>query len=271
MFEPQDYPNDFQYAGGPPIAPYDNAGYTLAYSMGVEFDRILEPFSANLEVVQGMATPTKRVRPAGQGTFILDGRANDAYLVANKLMETGMALHRASEGFVLGSGNTAMRAAEIAASDYGITLRLHNTPPTEMKPIERARIALWDRYGGSMTSGWTRWLLEQFESDFDLIYAPDIDGGKLANYDVLILPSDASFGGGRGGGGQSDDPTIPEEWINRMGSLSVERSVPKIKDFLESGKTVVAIGGAGSIARHLRLPVTNHLVESVNGAERQCN
>src|SRR3989442_1250460 len=42
MFEPQDHPNDFQYPGGPPIPPYDNAGRTLAHQMGVRFDRLLE-------------------------------------------------------------------------------------------------------------------------------------------------------------------------------------------------------------------------------------
>ena len=30
LFEPQDHPNDFQYPGGPPIRPYDAAGWTLA-------------------------------------------------------------------------------------------------------------------------------------------------------------------------------------------------------------------------------------------------
>ena len=35
MFEPQDHPDDFQYPGGPPIPPYDSAGWTLAYQMGV--------------------------------------------------------------------------------------------------------------------------------------------------------------------------------------------------------------------------------------------
>ncbi|RYZ16423.1 MAG: peptidase, partial [Sphingobacteriales bacterium] len=44
MFEPQDHPNDFQYPGGPPVRPYDAAGWTLAYSMGVKFDRVLEGF-----------------------------------------------------------------------------------------------------------------------------------------------------------------------------------------------------------------------------------
>ncbi|MFA7492565.1 MAG: hypothetical protein WCZ43_03495 [Proteiniphilum sp.] len=30
MFEPQDYPNDFEFKGGSPIPPYDMAGWTLA-------------------------------------------------------------------------------------------------------------------------------------------------------------------------------------------------------------------------------------------------
>ena len=42
MMEPQDHPNDFAYPGGPPRRPYDNAGWTLAYEMGVKFDRVLD-------------------------------------------------------------------------------------------------------------------------------------------------------------------------------------------------------------------------------------
>ena len=42
MFEPQDHPDDFAYPGAPPTAPYDNAGWTLAFQMGGEFDRVLD-------------------------------------------------------------------------------------------------------------------------------------------------------------------------------------------------------------------------------------
>ena len=52
MFEPQDHPNDFQYPGGPPIPPYDNAGWTLAYQMGVKFDRVLEDVDGPFEPVR---------------------------------------------------------------------------------------------------------------------------------------------------------------------------------------------------------------------------
>src|SRR5439155_5263607 len=49
MFEPQDHPNDFLYPGGPPIRPYDAAGWTLAYSMGVQFDRMTDDFNGPFE------------------------------------------------------------------------------------------------------------------------------------------------------------------------------------------------------------------------------
>ena len=63
MFEPQDHPNDFAYPGGPPKPPYDNAGWTLAYQMGVQFDRILDGFDVPVPArSQGLATP-----PAGHG------------------------------------------------------------------------------------------------------------------------------------------------------------------------------------------------------------
>ena len=39
MFEPQDHPDDVPYPGGPPTPPYDSAGWTLAYQMGIIFDR----------------------------------------------------------------------------------------------------------------------------------------------------------------------------------------------------------------------------------------
>ena len=43
--------------GGPPTRPYDNAGWTLAYQMGVKFDRILDGFDGPFEKVSGLQKP----------------------------------------------------------------------------------------------------------------------------------------------------------------------------------------------------------------------
>ena len=57
MFEPQDHPNDFAYPGGPPIRPYDIAGWTLAMQMGVEYDRILDGFDGPFAKLTGLQPP----------------------------------------------------------------------------------------------------------------------------------------------------------------------------------------------------------------------
>ena len=53
--------------------------------------------------------------------------------------------------------------AQLGANRLGVRRWLELAP---------ARVALWDRYGGSMPSGWTRWILEQFEFPFDCPSTP---------------------------------------------------------------------------------------------------
>ena len=55
----------------------------------------------------------------------------------------------------------------------------------KLKPV---RIGLWDQYGGSMPSGWTRWLFEQYEFPFEVVFPQTLDAGNLnAKYDVLVF------------------------------------------------------------------------------------
>ena len=57
MFEPQDHPDDVPYPGGPPTPPYDSAGWTLAFQMGVKFDRVLDAFDGPFERVSTVSHP----------------------------------------------------------------------------------------------------------------------------------------------------------------------------------------------------------------------
>src|SRR5678815_2163036 len=90
MFEPQDHPDDIPYPGAAPIPPYDNAGWTLAYQMGVKFDRILDGFSGPFERVDAVHAPAGRVagaeHPAG---YLVSHRQNDAFIVVNRLLAAG--------------------------------------------------------------------------------------------------------------------------------------------------------------------------------------
>ena len=70
MFEPQDHPDDIPYAGAPPTAPYDGAGWTLAYQMGVQFDRILEGFDGPFEKLTDFAS-RGRIEPRRESPRLL--------------------------------------------------------------------------------------------------------------------------------------------------------------------------------------------------------
>ena len=88
MFEPQDHPDDIPYPGAPPIAPYDVAGYTLAYQMGVQFDRILDGFDGPFEKLTDFAKP-----PAGSirgaqtaAGYYFSHKSNDSFIAINRLL-----------------------------------------------------------------------------------------------------------------------------------------------------------------------------------------
>ena len=185
MFEPQDYPNDFQYVGGPPIPPYDNAGYTLAYQMGVKFDRILDPITAPLTAIEGPAKFPRPIIPSSHFGYLVDNRINNSYTLINRLLKAGLSVHEVDEGFYLPRAHTSADSKLMQEATLGVRIAAVRATPLDATPISSARIALWDRYGGSMTSGWTRWLLEQFEFDFDVVYPPDIDTESWLNTTFL--------------------------------------------------------------------------------------
>jgi hypothetical protein len=283
MFEPQDHPNDFLYPGGPPIPPYDAAGWTLAYQMGIKFDRVLEAFDGPFaEVKDWNVKPTPGTVAAGNAAgYVISSQYNDAYPAAVRLLAAGEEVHRlqapwqgggqsapAGSFYVPAKASTRARLAAIA-TELGVDVMAAPARPSgALTKLRTPRVALWDRYGGSMPSGWTRWLLEQRKIPFDVVYAPQLDEGDLrAKYDAIILVdgaipqgSGAQGGGGDFGGGAP--ASLPAEYQQTTGATSVAKTVPQLKRFLEAGGTVLTIGSSTALARHLDLPVGDKLVDA---------
>jgi hypothetical protein len=283
MFEPQDHPNDFKYEGGPPVAPYDNAGYTLALQMGVTFDRILEGFDGPFEPLEGLARPPAGVvaDAAGASGFLLSHAVNDVSVVTNRLLAEGHPVfwlkdrmtvrdteYPAGTVYVPALPHTVEKL-ERWASELGVDAQGTRSDPGDALALNPVRIGLWDRYGGSMPSGWTRWLLEQFEFPFELVYPKALNSQDLTNqYDVLIFPTDAipeRDSEGAGGfaifGRGPDEASIPEEFQGWLGEVTVAETVPHLMRFMEEGGTIVTIGTSTSLASHAGLPITNHIVD----------
>ncbi len=278
MFEPQQHPNDFQYPGGPPIAPYDNAGYTLAYQMGVQFDRVLDGFDGPFQPIDGFATVLAgrvRGRAGSAGGYTFSGRVNDSYIAANRLLAAGAEVSRTNDGnFFVRAGRDLERTLQSYARELGIDFQGVGRAPRAAMRLRPVRIALWDQYGGSMPSGWTRFLLERFEFPFEVIYPQALNAGGLrAKYDVLILPDGSvpnpqgQERGGFGGSGGPRSESIPEEFRNRLGRISADTTAAQLKTFMEEGGTIISVGGGNNIARMIGLPVQDALVTT--GADGQ--
>ncbi len=309
MFEPQDHPDVIPYPGAPPTPPYDNAGWTLALQMGVKFDRVLEGFEGPFDVIPdwNLAPPAGRVIAASTGRgnpagYVFRHEPNNSFTAINRLLAAGQevswllgpsAAPRASTAprapsasaatttlpagtFYVAARSQTRALLDRAARELGVSFEAVAARPSgrdaiRLKPI---RIGLWDRYGGSMPSGWTRWILEQFEFPYEVTYPPMLDAGNLrTRYDVLVfvdgaIPAVSSAGrqGGAGGGAPGGDAapgaSLPPEWAARQGNVTAERTIPALKAFLAEGGTVLAIGSSATgLASHLGLGLTSHLVE----------
>jgi hypothetical protein len=278
MFEPQDHPNDIPYPGGPPIPPYDNAGWTLAYQMGVQFDRILDPFTGPFAPVTGFAKPPASRIVRGQAGYVFSHSVNDAFAAVNRLLARGEEVftirsplpingrsYDAGTFYVAAKPTTVAVLSQIA-QERGIVFDpvAAAIPRESLKKLQPARIGLWDQYGGAITSGWARLILEQFEFPYQVVYPQSIDAGNLiSRFDVLIFPDGATFPRPGTRSAPAVNPAdVPAEYRDRIGSMNAVRSVPKVAEFLNAGGTVLAIGSATDLGFQLGLPIANALIDS---------
>ena len=287
MFEPQVHPDVFPFPGSPPTPPYDNAGWTLAFQMGVQFDRILDGFTGPFEVLPAwnVAPPPGRVTAAnGAVGFVTSNRVNDSYVALNRLLKAGQEVSRLAAPMIIAgttypTGSLYVRAtsasvASVQASAAQLGVNFAGTTaalPADAVKLRTPRVGLWDNYGGSIPAGWTRWILEQFDFPFERVFAPALDrGGLNAKYDVLVFVDGAIPGasGGRRGGAagaaavDSVIPYLPAEYADQVGRVTAGKTLPSIKAFIENGGTVIAIGSsATNLSAFLRLPIENQLVE----------
>jgi hypothetical protein len=286
-FEPQDHPNDFLYPGGPPIRPYDMTGWTLAYQMGVHFDRILDDFTgpfARIPYGELQATPAAPAPTVASAGYLISGLANNSFIAINDLFNAGAEVYRttAAEGsnpagtFYVAYSAKAKAVLEKSAATLGVKSVATSVKPAGLLPISAARIGVWDQYGGSIPSGWVRWMMEQYHFPFRLVYPQELDGGDLkSKFDVIVFvggaipaPARAGAGGGDfGGGGGRGGRAVPAEFALMQGRVSADKTVPQLKTFLEAGGTIVTIGTSANLAYDLNLPVHNALVDNVNGRE----
>ena len=281
FFEPQDHPTEFEYPGGPPKRPYDITGWTIAVQMGVKYDRVFDGFDGPFTRLPYLPLEKPMVQtvsgPAHPAGYLVSHKINDSFIVMNRLLKAGADVYwlndeQTIDGKGLGTGtiwipeSPAVRpilekaAKELGVPAYGLSQR----PAGAAMKLKPVRIGLLDLYGGNMPSGWLRWMFEQYEFPFEVVFPQVLDAGNLkSSFDVIVFPSDTYSAGSRGGRGRRgpNPSAIPEEFRSMLGSVSEEKTIPPLKTFVEDGGTIVAIGSSATIGEAMGLPVTDHLVD----------
>ena len=253
---------------GSPLRPYDTSTHTMAEIMGVQVDPVGGAVTGDLRVLEA---PIPVAGTVEESTYhVLDGQLNDSFRAVNLLLEQGGNVQRVTQtsgdlrpgDFIVGASPTVV--SEVARQT-GVDFVATDSPSTEiLNEVSTSRIGMYQRYGGgNMEEGWTRLVFEQFDFPYSSVMDAEIQAGDLnASFDVLVFPDDSwaaitglpGTDGGRRGGGRGGN--TPPDYRSGIGTEGVQA----IRDFVENGGTVVAMGGATDFAiRALDLGVRNAL------------
>ena len=286
-FEPNFHPTDLAYPGGPPKRPYDITGWTIAKQMGIQYDRVLDGFDGPFEQLgfDLLPPPVASIggvaKPVG---YLVSHKENDSFVLTNRLLKAKADVYWLKDevtvdGKGLGTGTIYVPASAAAqpvleqgAKGLGVTIYgVAAAPKGEAVKLKPIRIGLLDLYGGSMPSGWLRWMFEHYEFPFELVFPQVLEAGNLkASYDVIVFPSGV-YTEGRGGrpamGGGAGGPApdaIPEEFRSMLGAVTNAKTIPAVRKFVEDGGTIIGLGSSATIGEAMGLPVEDYL--TVNGA-----
>ena len=259
MLERQAYPDLRFYPGGPPIPPYDATGHTLGLLMGVDVHQIEAPFEADLELLQQIAPPQAPQVAPTQGAYLIGPESNAAFRAVAKLQQAGQAVYRSSQAFESGgqsfgpgtwivpAGEQAQGILQDVSQQTGLIVSASGAVPAVEGFVMKqpTRVGLW-KSANSMPGGWLKWLLEQYGFDHKTVSSAHFEGDLSQHYDVLVLPS----GTRRSTIVRGLSPRRHDEswrWAYGVG----EEGWAKLRDWVQGGGTLVAIGSASETVRQL--------------------
>ncbi len=280
LLDRQEYPNLREYPGGPPIPPYDNAGWTLPLQMGVSCDRIDAPFEARLERVAKIAFPAPAKATSGSPYLVLDARANASFAVAANLLKDRAEVWRArtairTAGVDVPAGSFVVKATPEVGKALLPLLDKHHLSAQgladikglELAALKRFRVGLYQSWRGNMDEGWTRFLLDDAGIPYTTLHNDAFKGAKdaradlRAGFDAIVFADESSDVIKTGKPAQSDERRRPffsspmsPEYEGGIGKEGVEA----LRAFVEQGGILVLLNRASELAlKEWEVPARN--------------
>lgn len=220
------------------------------------FDSVPAPGFDTDPVAAGIVPPPGEI--TGMGPVLrVEATQNNAFRAIQRVWRGGGVV-----GFEPGGGPDAPGAFLLQGLDEsgarGLVAELHLRARRTAEQGARLawpRVGLYRPWDASMDEGWTRWLLERYEIDFQSVRNADFQAGDLGErFDVLLfadLSRRAILEGFERG-------SVPSRYEGGLGAVGVRA----LDGFVRGGGTLVCLNrSSGFAVRELRLPVEDVLAE----------
>lgn len=277
LLEKQRYPDLREYPGGPPIPPYDNAGWTLPLQMGVACDEIAEPFEVKLTKIESVPVPAAK-SPDNAPFLVFDARSNASFAVVFGLLKVKAEVWRTGDtvrtgDFEAAAGSFVVRnTPEVRKVLSGLFEKwpvepraLDSVDGVAKAPIKNPRIGLYRSWRSNMDEGWARYIFDDMEIPYTTLRNSDFRAAKgkkvdlRASYDVIVFASenpDVIKSGRRGVTGEFARfiTPLPPEYEGGIEKEGIEA----LQAFVEQGGILVANNQAANlILREFPVPARN--------------
>lgn len=221
LLEPQKYPELRSGISGPTKRPYDVAGWTLSYQMGVQVDRIEDRFTADLDLQQKISPPAPS----------LDHRDNGSFLTMADRLKENQPLRWANDGKILQPNDEGFEKAAFE--------------------LRTPRVGLYQPYPENMDAGWTQWTLDEFRIPHTILRNEDFRRNDLRQrFDTIIFAqqrAESILHGIKQGeasvrrAGSGELPVLQRPEFT--GGIAL-RGLANLEDFVRSGGTLIAMDNA---------------------------
>ncbi len=284
VFEEQDYPDLSKYPTlwqgivrpqkfpDAYMPPYDLAGWSLPYQMGVKAVKVNSPFEARLAQIEKAGLPGKLVGSGGGAAYLISAKANNSFIAVNRILRKGGGVSRAKEAlstngrtyppgsFIVESRTVPQGLIENLARELSLEIEHAGRVDFAKGPkLRLPRIAIYRSWTADSDEGWTRWVLEQYEFPYVSLHDAEIKAGSLGQrFSTLVIPSMSTkdiVAGNKPG-------TLPPDYVGGIGEAGVEN----IARFVKDGGTLITLNSSCDFAiEKIGVPATDAL-SNVQGA-----
>jgi len=192
-------------------------------------------------------------RLTGSGPALaVDPAQNNAFRAINRAWHEGAtvqfapAMESRTARYII-SGLPEDRQSEMVRS---LALSAERTSPAGVT-VRKPRIGVYEPWGGNLSAGWTRWILEQYGFDYVSLRPGDFHEPLIGKIDVLVMPDGARLGTATTGRrGRAVRPEYDD-------SVSAE-DLSAFETFIRAGGTLVCLSSSSTFAiQQFKLPIAN--------------